>query len=507
MSRYLAPSLVGMSHYLAASLLSAALLAAATRPWGAAALAWPALLPAFLAVAALAVRGRYLAAGLCGSLAALGFTSVAYEATLGLSLIAYLVIAPVAALPYGLATSAAAWTIRRLGRRVAWLALPAFWCGAEVVARQEWLLGRWTLPVSAIGYTQAEAAAVHLARFSSVTAVSFAVLLTSGLLLELVSGRGPASRVAASGGLALVALVVWLAWRSAPPAVALGHGDALTTVAVVQPNLPTSVRAAAQLEPLVAAELLERLLQLTSAPEAQAADLVVWPEAAWPGWAHRTGAEVLPPAHLSLGSQPPFIGQPPLLLGAASIDTATGATSNAALAWTGTRLTHVFDKRHPVPLAEDGLARSHAPVVALLGGLRVSPLICYDVAFPATVREAARGGAELLAVLTDDTFAAGSDVPLQHLRVALLRAVETGLWLAFASNGGPSALIDPAGRIAALSQAGEQAVISATTRLGTGSTPYLRFGDWAGALACLLCVGLACFAGLEGGAYRRPRPT
>ncbi|HRN19402.1 MAG TPA: hypothetical protein PLU66_09995, partial [Trueperaceae bacterium] len=183
MSRYLAPSLVGMSHYLAASLLSAALLTAATRPWGAAALAWPALLPAFLAVAALAVRGRYLAAGLCGSLAALGFTSVAYEATLGLSLIAYLVIAPVAALPYGLATFAAAWTIRRLGRRVAWLALPAFWCGAEVVARQEWLLGRWTLPVSAIGYTQAEAAAVHLARFSSVTAVSFAVLLTSGLLL------------------------------------------------------------------------------------------------------------------------------------------------------------------------------------------------------------------------------------------------------------------------------------------------------------------------------------
>ncbi|HRN19623.1 MAG TPA: apolipoprotein N-acyltransferase, partial [Trueperaceae bacterium] len=352
-------------------------------------------------------------------------------------------------------------------------------------------------PVSAVGYTQAEAAAVHLARFSSVTAVSLAVLLTSGLLLELVSGRGPASRVAASGGLALVALVVWLAWRSAPSAVALGHGDALTTVAVVQPNLPTSVRAAAQLEPLVAAELLERLLQLTSAPEAQAADLVVWPEAAWPGWARRTGAEVLPPAHLSLGSQPPFIGQPPLLLGAASIDTATGATSNAALAWTGTRLTHVFDKRHPVPLAEDGLARSHAPVVALLGGLRVSPLICYDVAFPATVREAARGGAELLAVLTDDTFAAGSDVPLQHLRVALLRAVETGLWLAFASNGGPSALIDPAGRIAALSQAGEQAVISATTRLGTDPVLAVRGLGWGARLPAL--CGLGVLRGARGG--------
>jgi len=490
-----------VSRYLAASLVSAALLTAATRPWGASALAWPALLPAFLAVAALAVRGRHFAAGLCGSLAAIGFTSVAYEATLGLSLLAYVVITPVAALPYGVATSAASWTIHRLGRRVAWLALPAFWCGTEVVVRQEWLLGKWALPVSAIGYTQAEAAAVHLARFSSVTAVSLAVLLVSGLLLELVSGRGRTSRLAAVGGLVLVAVVVWLAWRSAPPVTALEHGGAPTTVAVVQPNLPTSVRAAAQLEQLVAVELLEELLLLSGAPEAQAADLVVWPEAAWPGWAHRTGAEILP--HTS----PSLHGQPPLLLGAATLDSVTGTASNAALAWSGTSLTHVFDKRHPVPLAEDGLARSAAPVVALLGGLRVSPLICYDVAFPATVREAARGGAELLAVLTDDTFAAGSDVPLQHLRVALLRAVETGLWLAFASNGGPSALIDPGGRIAALSQAGEQAVISATTRLGTGSTPYLRFGDWAGALACLLCTGMACFAGLEGGAYRRPRPT
>jgi len=490
-----------VSRYLAPSLVSAALLTAATRPWGASALAWPALLPAFLAVTALAVRGRYLAAGLCGTLAAIGFTSVAYEATLGLSLVAYLLIVPLAALPYGLATSAAAWTVRRLGRRVAWLALPAFWCGAEVIVRQEWLLGSWTLPVSAIGYTQAQAAAVHLARFSSVTAVSLAVLLTSGLLLELVSGRGTPSRLAASGGLALLALTVWLAWRSAPPVTALEHRGALTKVAVVQPNLPTSVRAAAQLDDLVATELLERLLLLTGQSEARAADLVIWPEAAWPGWARRTGAELAP------GSSLPLQGQPPLLLGAATLDSVSGTAGNAALAWSGSSLTHVFDKRHPVPLAEDGLVRSNAPVVALLGGLRVSPLICYDVAFPAPAREAARGGAELLAVLTDDTFAAGSDVPLQHLRVALLRAVETGLWLAFASNGGPSALIDPAGRITALSQEGEQAVINATTRLGTGSTPYLRFGDWAGALACLLCSGMACFAGLEGGAYRRPRPT
>ncbi len=390
-----------MSRFLCASLVSAALLAAATRPWGAPALAWFALVPVFIAMAALAGRGRYLAAGLCGFVAALGFTSVAYEATLGLSVVAYLLIVPLAALPYGLASVGAAWSLRRLGRAVAWLALPVFWCGAEVLVRQEWLLGKWALPVSAIGYGQAETAAVHLARFSSVTALSLAVLLVNGLLLEVVPGRGRLPRLGALGGLAVVALVVWLAWRSAPPAIALDEPDALTTIAVVQPDLPTSVRAAAQLDDLVAAELLERLVRLSGTPEARAADLVVWPEAAWPGWLHRTGAEVAPASSQALQ------GLPPLLLGAATLDSASGAASNAAIAWSGSSLNHVFDKRHPVPLAEDGLARSAAPVVALLGGLRVAPLICYDVAFPATVREAARGGAELLAVLTDDTFAAG----------------------------------------------------------------------------------------------------
>jgi len=167
----------------------------------------------------------------------------------------------------------------------------------------------------------------------------------------------------------------------------------------------------------------------------------------------------------------------------------------------------VFDKRHTVPLAEDGLVRSSAPAVVIGGGVAVAPLICYDVAFPATVRQAARGGAELLAVLTDDTFAAGSDVPFQHLRVAQLRAVESGLWLAFASNGGPSALIDPAGQVVAVTEPGEATLLTASARLGTGSTPYLEYGDWVGALTWLLSAALVSLAGLKGGGYGLPRTT
>ncbi len=557
---------------MTAALVSATLVAVATRPWGTAGLAWVALVPAFHAVARPPGRSA-LRAGVITYVAAVGFAAVAYEATLGLALVAYPLVVGVAALPFGAAGAAAAWVSGRSRALPAWAALPIFWCATEVLVRQEWLLGRWALPLSAIGYTQSGTAAVHLARFSSVTAVSLAVLLVNGLIAALVAALwdrpagasthasapppslaaprlGASARLApararpALVGLAIVGALIAAAWRTAPapPAAqpgplhdpsdqATGPTDpAVALLAVLQPDLPPAARGAARLDAAVAAEVAAGLVALSTAGATPGGglerQLQVWPEAIWPAWLPRGAAQAAAAQPAGAPAQPAAVaaqraavaaqlaavagqlaGAPPAILGGAGRDAATGSASNAAFLWSGTTLTHVFDKRHTVPIAEDGLVRSGAPVVVLGGGIRVAPLICYDVAFPATVRLASRGGAELLAVLTDDTFAAGSDVPRQHLRVARLRAVESGLWLAFASNGGPSALIDPAGRIAAATEPGEAALLRATARLGTGSTPYLAYGDWVGVLAWLLVAVAASLAGLEGGGYRRPRAT
>lgn len=476
---------------LGAALASSALLAASARPWGAAWLAWVALVPAFLAMTVGAGR-RPLVAGLVGFVAAAGFMAVAYEAAIGLSVTAYLLVVPAAALPFAAATAAGAWVVGRLGRASALIAYPALWCAAEVAVRQEWLLGRLTLPFSAIGYTQSDTVAVHLARFGSVTAISLALLLANGLLAAGVLSTWAGRRLPLIG-LGVVALTVWSAWRTAPAEFRVAaHAETdLTRIGLLQPATPTSVRATAQLNPAVANELMGGLLRLRSHPGETHA-LEVWPEAAWPGWLSRGGVAE-PSLDVALA------GLPPTLLGAATRDPA-GAVGNAVFVSSGSGLTHVFDKRHPVPVAEAAIVASTGPAIVSIGGTKVAPLICYDIAFPATVRSAARNGAELIAVLTDDTFAAGSDVPLQHLRVARLRAVESGLWLAFASNGGPSALIDPAGRLTALTRQGDSTVLSAAARLGTGSTPYLRYGDWVGVLAGLLSGSLACRAGIRGGA-------
>src|SRR5690606_38274630 len=118
------------------------------------------------------------------------------------------------------------------------------------------------------------------------------------------------------------------------------------------------------------------------------------------------------------------------------------------------------------------------PAVVTIAGHKVAPLICYDVVFPADARAAARAGAELLVVLTDDSFASRSDVPRLHLRVARMRAIETGLPVALASNTGPSAVIAADGNLIATTSPLEATTLATTISGGHGVTPYVRFGDW-----------------------------
>ncbi len=494
------------------------LLAAASRPWSVSpALAWVAFMPTFHLVRAMAARRRFMLAAACGALTALGVTSVAYEAALALSAPAYLAVVITAALPFGAACGAAAVVVARSrggARRLAWLVPPVFWCCAELATRQEWLAGAWAPSLAVIGYSQAETPAVHLARLGSVTAVSLAVLLANALALEVVRGvitgtrlHGRAPRAAAAAlppvaGLGLICLVVWSVATGAPAAAPPGgRGD--TRIVVVQPNLPAAARAAAAADEVLAAELLVALATLSRSAGAGSATVTVWPEGVWPGRLAHAAARAASGVPLTGDQRLALVGLAPLLMGAASRDEDAGTYGNSAFALIDSELIHVADKRRLVPFAEAGLAAGAAPGAADLGGVLVAPVICYDVAFPATVRAAARGGAELLAVITDDTFAAGGDVPLQHLRVARLRAVENGVWLAFASNGGPSAIIDPAGRVVERSAPGVATTLGATARLRAGSTPYTRYGDWAGVLTCLTALGLVGAARREGGGYRR----
>ena len=133
-----------------------------------------------------------------------------------------------------------------------------------------------------------------------------------------------------------------------------------------------------------------------------------------------------------------------------------------------------YDKHHLVPFGEyiplqkylpfvekitgggEGFASGSGPKTIEIDGIKVSPLICYEVIFPYNVVENGKRP-DLFVNTTNDAWFLTSSGPYQHLNISKMRAVEYGISMARVANTGVSAYIDPFGRIVdqiALNKAG-----------------------------------------------------
>lgn len=501
------------------ALASGALLVVAARPWGTGWLALVAFVPVLCALRSQTSAAR---AALMLAVTASGAAVVVYEALGPLTPALVPLLAAGATAPFAAAGALAPRLRRALGTRALLATFPLLWLAAEALPGRGWLLGPFATPLFAVGYSQAGLPAMHLARLGGVAAVGLAVLACNALLvLAVVERAGWAWGALAALG-AAVALTAFTAPASfeahaalvtpaalstpavAPGRVAAAAGEAeggasgtvparVAAVRVVQAALPDAAYAAAAALPAARSALLRAIVaDALAAPMPGGAGLTVAPEGALPGPLPARGASGLEPLLAGLG--------PALLGGPARVE---GGIANAAFAWRSGKLERVYAKRRLAPITEASLVPGRAPGLVAIGGVRVAPLICFEVAFPELARRAAVGGAQLLAVLTNDAFARYLDTPLQHLRMARFRAVETGRPLAFASNAGPSAVVDGAGRVLARTAIGRPAAAVATARLEARPTPYLRWGDWPGTLALVGSGLLALVAGAKGGP---PRP-
>ncbi len=110
-------------------------------------------------------------------------------------------------------------------------------------------------------------------------------------------------------------------------------------------------------------------------------------------------------------------------------------------------------------------------------GRRFGSPICYEIIFPALVREFTRRGADFLVTITNDGWYGPTSAPHQHFAQAVLRAVENRRFLLRAATTGISGVVDPCGRVLAESEIMTQTFLLGRIIPRRSLTPYVRFGD------------------------------
>ncbi len=389
----------------------------------------------------------------------------------------------------GLFTAGATLAAHALARRTgiapaialaaAWF--PAEWLRGNVLTGFPWNLAgtAWTelLPVAGL------AALVGLYGLGILTVAA------AGLAADRNAWLG---RVAA-GLFAALQAAHWL--PGAPPVPAdAGDGPLLR---LVQPDIPQSLKW----DPRARQDHLRLTADLSYAPGYERVDHLIWPETATlfplagdPAFRLDLARLVPPAGYLLTGST--RVERAPVLRAWNSLH---------ALDANG-ELRATYDKFHLVPFGEYVPLRGILPLeritvgpvdfsagpgprtIRLPGLPAFSPLICYESIFPRAVRHPA-DRPDWILLATNDAWFGTSAGPYQHYAASRFRAIEEGLPVVRAANGGISAVIDGEGRVRAALALGARTHLDARLPRALPPPPYARAGDTlpaALALALLL---------------------
>jgi len=413
-------------------------------------------------------------------------------------LVAYLALFP------ALFASALSLLLARFGTRALLLA-PAVWVSTEYAGRTVLFGG---FPWALLGYSQASV--LPVAQFASLVGVfglSALIVWVGAALAWAVTERSRSSSLAlASAALLVTGVSLWGANRLSS-ATLLREGTPVT-VGLIQGNVAQDQKWDAAFENAI----LSKYLRLSGEAVKQGATFILWPESAVPfyfesdakaesirSFARTNGTAML------IGGDQYRPGTPPLSYNSAFMLRPDGTTGA------------VYRKVHLVPFGEyvpakrmlffaaplveavSDFAPGDAPVTLPLATARISTAICYEVVYPALIRESVALGSRLLTTITNDAWFGRSSAPFQHFEMASMRAIENGRYLARAANTGVSGFVDPYGRVLARSDLFVERVVVGQVRLLDDVTVYARIGDLVAYLSLVVTI-----AALSAAVTRRP---
>ena len=127
--------------------------------------------------------------------------------------------------------------------------------------------------------------------------------------------------------------------------------------------------------------------------------------------------------------------------------------------------------------------------------IAAGPIICFEVAYDALVRDTVDHGANVLLVQTNNATFGYTDESVQQLAISQIRAIEHGRSIVHVSTVGVSAMITPDGTAHQTSALFTTAVLAADLPLRTDRTVADRVGAWpeylaSAAVAALLALAL-----------------
>jgi apolipoprotein N-acyltransferase len=357
---------------------------------------------------------------------------------------------------------------------------------AGFYAAFEWLRGHiltgfpWNLP--AYGWGASLAVMQSMALIGAYGLSLLTVLLGASLadFTRRQAFKTPAAMI-------LLFLVIWAGGMAR---LTFHHTENVPEVRlrIVQPNVPQREKEQSRYD----VRNWQRLVTLSNAPGNPT--VLIWPEAATP--------------FLLFDREPAALDEVGLLTGSART-LITGATRaqrkgdslsiyNSLFIFPPKAAAPlVYDKFHLVPFGEyvpfagvlnkigitkltagqEGFSSGDAPhTYQFAGAPAVTPLICYEIIFPADVTSSQRPG--WFVNVTDDSWFGPWAGPHQHLLIARARAIEEALPVARAANTGISAVIDPYGRITAELALGKMGVLDARLPKAAPQSTYARYGDW-----------------------------
>ncbi len=125
--------------------------------------------------------------------------------------------------------------------------------------------------------------------------------------------------------------------------------------------------------------------------------------------------------------------------------------------------------------------------------LKVGGVICIESIYPDFVAGFVQRGANLIAVVTNDSWYGNSSGPYQHKEISVLRAVENRKTVVRAANGGVTCIIDPIGRTIASTKLFTRDILVGDATIQDGLTIYSRYPLLVPLFSSFISIGTILF--------------